>query len=307
MMGGANGRLTADASASARADSTPGAREGRPDGARGQGPDSPAREERPDDVRSPGSATPSDEGRPGTAAPAGSEPPADERRSDPWASGATAGENRGAWATGAAAAAGTASRAEGAAGPAAEHRPSDTREPTSDTREPEPTADPGGAAGSADRPGLASDAEGKPVESRSEQAVSSEPSTRDEQTTRATFGGSAARSGHDLFEPAAGEATSVMGAQQSSGQQAGAAHPTDAEPPEESVDPVVARVAASVEDQVLVVDEQPRYHLMGCRALAAQQTIPLPAHEAVELGFTPCGWCRPAAGLAARHPASARP
>ena len=57
---------------------------------------------------------------------------------------------------------------------------------------------------------------------------------------------------------------------------------------------------------MLVVDEQPRYHLMGCRALAAQQTIPLPAREAVELGFTPCGWCNPVAALGARHPASAR-
>ena len=62
----------------------------------------------------------------------------------------------------------------------------------------------------------------------------------------------------------------------------------------------------TVEDEVLVVDEQPRYHLMGCRALAAQQTIPLPAREAVELGFTPCGWCNPVAALGARHPASAR-
>jgi hypothetical protein len=95
-----------------------------------------------------------------------------------------------------------------------------------------------------------------------------------------------------------------MGAQQGGGQQA---YPSDAEAPEESVDPVVARVAATVEDEVLVIDEQPRYHLMGCRALAAQQTIPLPAREAVELGFTPCGWCSPAAVLDARHPASARP
>ena len=70
--------------------------------------------------------------------------------------------------------------------------------------------------------------------------------------------------------------------------------------------PHCGRVAAAVEDEVLVVDEQPRYHLMGCRALAAQQTIPLPAREAVELGFTPCGWCNPVAALGARHPASAR-
>jgi hypothetical protein len=127
-------------------------------------------------------------------------------------------------------------------------------------------------------------------------SAATEPPARDDQaTTRAPLGGSPA-SGHDLF--AAHEGASQHG---------GSAFPLDdAEPPEESPDPALARVAASVEDEVLVVDEQPRYHLMGCRALAAQQTIPLPAREAVELGFTPCGWCNPVAGLGARHPASAR-
>ena len=94
-----------------------------------------------------------------------------------------------------------------------------------------------------------------------------------------------------------------MGAHQ--GQQSGAGFRSDAEPPEEAVDPAAARVVVAVEDEVLVIDEQPRYHVMGCRALQAQQTIPLPAREAVELGFTPCGWCTPAAVLGARHPASA--
>jgi hypothetical protein len=128
-------------------------------------------------------------------------------------------------------------------------------------------------------------------------SAATEPPVRDDQaTTRAPLGGSSAVSGHDLFA-----------AQEGASQHGGSAFPLDdAEPPEESPDPALARVAASVEDEVLVVDEQPRYHLMGCRALAAQQTIPLPAREAVELGFTPCGWCNPVAGLGARHPASAR-
>jgi len=122
------------------------------------------------------------------------------------------------------------------------------------------------------------------------------PARDDQSSARAPFGGSSAVSGHDLF--ATNEGASQHG---------GSAFPLDdAEPPEESPDPALARVAASVEDEVLVVDEQPRYHLVGCRALAAQQTIPLPAREAVELGFTPCGWCNPVAGLGARHPASAR-
>jgi hypothetical protein len=91
-------------------------------------------------------------------------------------------------------------------------------------------------------------------------------------------------------------------------QQAGDSYQdADREPPEETVQPTLAGVVAAVEDEVLVVDERPRYHLQGCRALIAQETIPLPAREAVELGFTACGWCNPAAVLGARHPASARP
>jgi hypothetical protein len=144
---------------------------------------------------------------------------------------------------------------------------------------------------SADRP---SDADGAQQVDRPNGSASAgsaaEPPARDDQATRAT-----SSSGHDLFEPAAHEGAT---------QQAFPAD--DAEPPEESADPALGRVAAAVEDEVLVVDEQPRYHLMGCRALAAQQTIPLPAREAVELGFTPCGWCNPVAALGARHPASAR-
>jgi hypothetical protein len=54
------------------------------------------------------------------------------------------------------------------------------------------------------------------------------------------------------------------------------------------------------------VDELPRYHLGGCRSLAGSPVIPLPAREAVELGFTPCAWCTPDRALAGRHRAAAR-
>ncbi len=248
------------------------------------------------------------EGRP--AGTGGPEAPGGERRAgEPWASGAPAGESRpgGAWATGAAApgAAGAASRSEGAAEPT-------TDQGASEAREPEPSR----AANGADRSEPAAEAGSRPVDPRGAQAPWTEQTTRDDHTARATFGGSAPGSGNDLFEPApppagSADATAVMGvagsAQQGSAQQAGSHPAGDAEPPEESVDAVLGRVAATVEDEVLVIDEQPRYHLMGCRALMAQQTIPLPAREAVELGFTPCGWCNPAAALSARHPASARP
>jgi methylphosphotriester-DNA--protein-cysteine methyltransferase len=78
------------------------------------------------------------------------------------------------------------------------------------------------------------------------------------------------------------------------------------EPPEEPRDATVAALVAELEDEVVVVDEQPRYHLPGCRSLPGRQVIPLPAKEAVELGFTPCGWCTPDRTMASRHQAAAR-
>lgn len=78
------------------------------------------------------------------------------------------------------------------------------------------------------------------------------------------------------------------------------------DPPEETREPAVSAVVALLQDEVLVVDEQPRYHVTGCRALATRPTIPLTAREAVELGFTPCGWCSPDRTLADRHPARAQ-
>ena len=65
-------------------------------------------------------------------------------------------------------------------------------------------------------------------------------------------------------------------------------------------------LVAELDDEVLVVDELPRYHLGGCRSLAGIPVIPLPAREAVELGFTPCAWCNPDRTLAARHRATVR-
>ena len=67
-----------------------------------------------------------------------------------------------------------------------------------------------------------------------------------------------------------------------------------------------AAVVAQLDDEVLVVDELPRYHVGGCRSLAGSPVIPLPAREAVELGFTPCAWCSPDRTLGNRHRAPAR-
>lgn len=65
------------------------------------------------------------------------------------------------------------------------------------------------------------------------------------------------------------------------------------EPGQEGADSAAAAIVANLEDEVLVVDEQPRYHLLGCRSLVGRETIALQAKEAVDLGFTPCSVCTP--------------
>ena len=80
----------------------------------------------------------------------------------------------------------------------------------------------------------------------------------------------------------------------------------DGAPPEEPRDADAAALVAGLDDEVLVVDELPRYHLAGCRSIGASPVIPLPAREAVELGFTPCAWCTPDRSLSARHRAPVR-
>jgi hypothetical protein len=80
----------------------------------------------------------------------------------------------------------------------------------------------------------------------------------------------------------------------------------DGAPPEEPHDGDAAALVAGLDDEVLVVDELPRYHVNGCPSLGNSPVIPLPAREAVELGFTPCAWCAPDRTLAGRHRAPVR-
>lgn len=77
--------------------------------------------------------------------------------------------------------------------------------------------------------------------------------------------------------------------------------PDGEEPAEEDTDAADLLVVCELEDEVLVVDEHPRYHLAGCRWLVSRSTEPLPAMEARQLGFSPCVRCGPDAVLAARH------
>ena len=68
-------------------------------------------------------------------------------------------------------------------------------------------------------------------------------------------------------------------------------------PGEEPTDSADGRVVAGLKVDVLVVDEYPRYHVEQCDWLTGQETITIPVSEARELGFTPCGQCRPDATL----------
>ncbi|MQA14441.1 MAG: hypothetical protein GEV09_09785 [Pseudonocardiaceae bacterium] len=76
------------------------------------------------------------------------------------------------------------------------------------------------------------------------------------------------------------------------------------EPAEEDTDAVDLLVVSELTDEVLVVDERPRYHSSGCRWLGSRPTEALPVQEARDLGFTPCAGCGPDAELARRHRAT---
>jgi hypothetical protein len=70
------------------------------------------------------------------------------------------------------------------------------------------------------------------------------------------------------------------------------------DPAEEDVEVTDLLIVVDLTDEVLVVDEHPRYHLAGCRWLGRRETIPLPVGEARADGFTPCGVCTPDRHLA---------
>ncbi|SFP36428.1 hypothetical protein SAMN05660464_2936 [Geodermatophilus dictyosporus] len=70
------------------------------------------------------------------------------------------------------------------------------------------------------------------------------------------------------------------------------------DPAEEDVEVTDLLIVVDLTDEVLVVDEHPRYHLAGCRWSAGRETVPLPVREARTDGFTPCAVCRPDRHLA---------
>lgn len=77
-----------------------------------------------------------------------------------------------------------------------------------------------------------------------------------------------------------------------------------AEPGEEDTDAADLLVVYELTDEVLVIDEHPRYHLTRCPWPDHARAERLPVREARELGFTPCDRCRPDTALARRHRAA---
>jgi hypothetical protein len=75
----------------------------------------------------------------------------------------------------------------------------------------------------------------------------------------------------------------------------------DDQPGEEDTDAADLLVVYELTDEVLVVDEHPRYHLARCRFPDRERAERLPVKEARKLGFTPCGRCRPDKVLARKH------
>jgi hypothetical protein len=75
----------------------------------------------------------------------------------------------------------------------------------------------------------------------------------------------------------------------------------DGEPPAEEVEVTDLLLVLDLTDEVLVVDEHPRYHLTGCLHLSGVDAIPMPMDEARTDGFTPCGACAPDRNLAERE------
>lgn len=75
----------------------------------------------------------------------------------------------------------------------------------------------------------------------------------------------------------------------------------DGDPGEEQTDVADLLIVSELDDEVVVVDEYPRYHVTECVWLADRDTIPIRISEARALGFTPCVRCGPDATVAGTH------
>jgi hypothetical protein len=101
-------------------------------------------------------------------------------------------------------------------------------------------------------------------------------------------------------EPAAGDAPATATAVTSAPAEAEGAPRDRPDPAVEEVEVTDLLIVVDLKDEVLVVDEHPRYHVAECSWLAGRETIPLPLDEARTDGFTPCAVCSPDRTLADR-------
>lgn len=69
------------------------------------------------------------------------------------------------------------------------------------------------------------------------------------------------------------------------------------EPAAESVAAADLAWVGHLDTEVVVVDGRPRFHLAECLHLLGLESESLSAAQAIEVGFTPCGRCRPVAAL----------
>jgi hypothetical protein len=69
------------------------------------------------------------------------------------------------------------------------------------------------------------------------------------------------------------------------------------EPAAETVSRSQAARVAGLHTEVAVIDGRPRYHLPACLGVDGRDAELVPLDEAVGLGFTPCGQCRPVAAM----------
>ncbi|MGH3829936.1 MAG: hypothetical protein ACRDRS_05705 [Pseudonocardiaceae bacterium] len=76
---------------------------------------------------------------------------------------------------------------------------------------------------------------------------------------------------------------------------------------EEDTDAADLLVVYELTAEVLVIDQHPRYHLDRCPLVDPARAERLAVREVRELGFTPCGRCRPDTTLARKHRAARAP
>jgi hypothetical protein len=140
--------------------------------------------------------------------------------------------------------------------------------------------------------------------------VRRQPGTKTAEAPKATEANGTPKAAEPAETPGTAESSPTeptAEADASTSTDAPAAETPEAAPAEDLPDPEVEEVEVTdlllvvdLKDEVLVVDEHPRYHVAECAWLAGRETIPLPLDEARTDGFTPCAVCSPDRTLAER-------